>query len=43
MTIGEVINLLIEIFKFLSEYLGGLFGNKGEDTEAPEGEETPVA
>ena len=33
MTIREVINLLVEIFSFLGEYLGKLFGS---DEEAPE-------
>ncbi len=41
MSIREVINMLVEIFNFLSQYLGGLFGGA---EEAPEGEtEEPVA
>lgn len=40
MTIGEVINMLKEIFAFLSEYLGKLFA-KNEEGDATE-EETPA-
>lgn len=32
MSIGEVINMLVEIFNFLSKYLGDLFSKKEEET-----------
>jgi len=37
MTIGEVINLLMKIFAYLGEILGGLF-NKEEGEATPEEE-----
>lgn len=40
MTIGEVIAMLMEIFNYLSQYLGDLFGKKEEEGEDAE---TPVA
>lgn len=36
MTIREVINMLVEIFNFLSQYLGGIFNKE----EAPEEDTT---
>ena len=42
MTIGEVIEMLMKIFEYLSEILGGMF-SKNEDAETPEGEEAPAA
>ncbi len=34
MTIGQVIELLKEIFALLVEYFGGLFGGDGEGEDA---------
>lgn len=36
MTIGEVINMLMKIFSYLGEILGGMFNKEeGEGTDAP--------
>ena len=37
MTIGEVISMLMKIFGYLGEILGGLFSNgeEAEDADAP--------
>lgn len=36
MTIGEVLSMLIKIFGYLGEILGGLFNKGEEETETPE-------
>lgn len=36
MTIGEVIEMLMKIFEYLSEYLGGLFASQEDEGTADE-------
>lgn len=43
MTIGEVINMLMEIFAVIAEVFSGLFGKKEEENDDAANEETTVA